>query len=150
MIAPPARLAPTAARSTWLCPKRSAGALGVELAAAALCAAALGAVALGALSGGREVGDGLLLCPFRAVTGLPCPFCGMTHSLIALGAGDLGGSLHRHPLGPAVALLAVAGLWRIGRALAARTRVTLPRGALIAGLGALAAAWVVQLAGALA
>lgn len=130
-------------------PPRGTGALGVELAAAAMCAAALGAVAVGALSAGHEVGEGTLPCPFRAVTGLPCPFCGMTHSLLALGGGDLRESLQRHLLGPAVALLAAAGLWRFGRALATRTRVTLPRGVLPAGLAAFAAAWTVQLAGAL-
>ena len=50
------------------------------------------------------------LCPFRAWSGLPCPGCGLTRSVVALAQGDLAGSLHFHPLGTAVvlALLTVA------------------------------------------
>ncbi len=49
-------------------------------------------------------------CPFRMTTGLPCPGCGLTRSVVALAHGDLGGSLYFHPLGLLVvlALLAVA------------------------------------------
>jgi hypothetical protein len=48
-------------------------------------------------------------CPIRAVSGLPCPSCGLTHSLAALARGDLAGSVAYHPLGPvaAAALLAL-------------------------------------------
>ena len=49
-------------------------------------------------------------CPFRVWSGLPCPGCGLTRSVVALAHGDLAGSLYFHPLGVAVvlALLAVA------------------------------------------
>ena len=51
-------------------------------------------------------------CPFRDVTGVNCPFCGMTRATLALGHGDVRGALGFHPLAPLVlagfvALLAV-------------------------------------------
>lgn len=48
------------------------------------------------------------LCPFRALTGLPCPGCGLTRSLVALAHGDLAASLFFHPLGLLLALALVA------------------------------------------
>jgi hypothetical protein len=126
-------------------PLRAGGAPGLELVAAAGCAATLAVAACGALVGGSEIGEGPLPCPFRAVTGLPCPFCGMTHSLLALGAGDMRESVELNPIGPAVLLLAGVGLWGFGRAALARARVRLPRGALVLVLTALAAAWTLQL-----
>jgi len=39
------------------------------------------------------------LCPFKLVTGLPCPGCGMTRSVVTLMHGDLTASLYFHPLG---------------------------------------------------
>jgi hypothetical protein len=41
-------------------------------------------------------------CPFRAATGEPCAFCGMTHATLALGHGDLDDALAAHPLAPLV------------------------------------------------
>lgn len=121
----------------------------VELVAAGLCLACTGAVAVGALAGNAAAGvDGPVLCPFRLVTGLPCPFCGMTRSLLALGRGDVAASVALHPLGPVVALLAVLGLLRFARA-GARGAVParLPRGAPLALAGAFALVWIVTLAG---
>lgn len=46
-------------------------------------------------------------CPFRALTGLPCATCGMTHAFVALAHGDPGGAWSASPLG---ALLA-GGAW---------------------------------------
>jgi Protein of unknown function (DUF2752) len=117
----------------------------VELVAAGLCAAALGATACGALVGADDLSSGTTLCPFRLVTGLPCPFCGMTRSLLALGRGDLSASVGFHPLGPVLLLAALAGLWRFGRAAAAHCPAGLPRGAPVVGGGALAIAWIIQL-----
>ena len=43
-------------------------------------------------------GISLFPCPWRAVTGLPCPGCGMTRSALALLRGDLPGSLRENAL----------------------------------------------------
>jgi hypothetical protein len=37
-------------------------------------------------------------CPFKAFTGIPCPTCGTTRSLMHLAHGDLAGSLILNPL----------------------------------------------------
>jgi Protein of unknown function (DUF2752) len=39
------------------------------------------------------------LCPLRTITGVPCPFCGMTRSIIAVVHGDLARSLVLNPGG---------------------------------------------------
>lgn len=58
-------------------------------------------------------------CPFRAVTGLPCPGCGMTTALLALVRGDLAGAAQANGLIFALPLwgAALAGsvLWGRGR-----------------------------------
>ena len=38
------------------------------------------------------------LCPFRAVTGLPCPFCGGTTAAVRLGRFDVLGALRANPV----------------------------------------------------
>jgi hypothetical protein len=40
------------------------------------------------------------LCPFKLLTGFPCPGCGITKSLIFLYEGDLTKSLYYHLFGP--------------------------------------------------
>jgi hypothetical protein len=51
-------------------------------------------------------------CPLRTLTGVPCPFCGMTRGTLALLHGDLLHSLALNP-GVVVAIVAVAFLvWR--------------------------------------
>ena len=58
------------------------------------------------------------LCLVKAATGLPCPSCGVTRSLLALGAGDLAGAVTANPLGlVAAALLVIVPLWMIVDAL---------------------------------
>src|ERR1035437_8756 len=58
------------------------------------------------------VQHGPILCPFRLVTGLPCPGCGLTRSWVYLMHGDVGQSLYFHPLGP-ISLI-VAALFVLG------------------------------------
>ncbi|MGM0139236.1 hypothetical protein IGI65_001688 [Enterococcus sp. DIV0755b] len=41
---------------------------------------------------------GLLECPLKAVTGLPCPVCGMTRAFIHLAQGDITTAFYYHPL----------------------------------------------------
>ena len=44
------------------------------------------------------------LCPFKMLTGYPCPGCGITKSLVYFYQGDLYKSLYYHVLGPFVIL----------------------------------------------
>ncbi len=39
-------------------------------------------------------------CPIRALTGIPCPGCGLTRSFIATCQGDLSTAFNHHLLGP--------------------------------------------------
>jgi Protein of unknown function (DUF2752) len=45
------------------------------------------------------------LCPLRRVTGVPCPFCGMTTGVLALSRGDVVSAFVANPVAP---LLVVA------------------------------------------
>jgi len=39
-------------------------------------------------------------CPFRSLTGVPCPVCGLTRSSAFMVRGDIAPSFKSHPLGP--------------------------------------------------
>ena len=58
-----------------------------------------------------------LACPLRTVTGIPCPFCGMTRSVVAIVHGHLGASLRFNPGGIVIVALAIALVagWRTER-----------------------------------
>jgi hypothetical protein len=63
-------------------------------------------------------------CTFRAVTGLPCPGCGLTRSFISMGHGRLTDAWHYNPAGFFFFLVVVFQLpyrtyqlWRIRRGL---------------------------------
>lgn len=47
------------------------------------------------------------LCPFKMLTGLPCPGCGITKSLIFLYQGDIGKSFRYHLFGPPLVLFCI-------------------------------------------
>lgn len=52
------------------------------------------------------------LCAFQAVTGLPCPTCGITRSFAATAHGQLGQAFHYHAFGPfAFVAVLLASLW---------------------------------------
>lgn len=85
-----------------------------------------GALALlaSALISPAGVESGPILCPFRLLTGIPCPACGLTRSWVHLAHGDLATSLSSHPVGPALMALtmlaavaasayAVTGRWLV-------------------------------------
>ena len=85
-------------------------------------------------------------CPFRAVTGLPCATCGMTHAFVALAGGRVGEALAASPAG---ALLAAAA-WAYAALALARSALDLPwparperawRALAAAGAGAVALGW---------
>ncbi len=71
---------------------------------AAACAA--GYLYLAYSAGGGADGTGPGPCMFKNVTGIPCPSCGSTRSVLALMEGDVGAALRLNPLG----LLLAAGL----------------------------------------
>ena len=85
-------------------------------------------------------------CPFLALTGHPCPFCGGTRSFAATWHGDLPYALHLYPLGPllfAGTVVTVAALFVLlatGRSL----RVTISRNHRIALATMLAVVLLVQ------
>lgn len=47
-------------------------------------------------------------CPFHALTGLPCPGCGLTRCALSLWHGSLGLALRYHPLGVLLFALCLA------------------------------------------
>jgi hypothetical protein len=49
----------------------------------------------------------LVLCPLRAVTGIPCPSCGLTRALAHLERGHLVQALKFHPFSPLILFLAL-------------------------------------------
>jgi uncharacterized protein DUF2752 len=52
-------------------------------------------------------GQYFTLCGFKAVTGLPCPGCGLTHSFCAIGKGDWREALAFNAVGPPLFLAAI-------------------------------------------
>jgi Protein of unknown function (DUF2752) len=51
-------------------------------------------------------------CPLRALTGIPCPLCGMTRACVAAVHGHLGASLAFNPAGVLVIVAAIVALIR--------------------------------------
>jgi len=50
------------------------------------------------------------ICPFKMLTGFPCPGCGLTKSLVFLYQGDFQKSIHYHLFGPAFAFFCIAAV----------------------------------------
>ncbi len=55
----------------------------------------------------RPSDNGIILCPFRALSGYPCPGCGMTRAFSALAHGEFLSAVIYNPLSP---ILFVAAL----------------------------------------
>ena len=53
---------------------------------------------------------GPVLCPFRCLTGLPCPGCGLTRSFCAMAQGDFTQAFAFHLFGPILMLALVVGI----------------------------------------
>jgi hypothetical protein len=103
--------------------------------------AALGAAAV-ALAAVRIPGRPHTLCAFRAVTGLPCPFCGGTTAAVRVGQGRLTAALSANPmvvLGAAVLVLVSTEYGRRAvrswRALPLRSRLLLGSAVLVLSEG---------------
>ncbi len=58
---------------------------------------------IGAVPGAER----LLTCPLRALTGIPCPLCGGTTSMVRAVHADLVGAFQASPLGVTVVALAL-------------------------------------------
>lgn len=94
---------------------------------------------------------GMPQCPFLAITGHPCPFCGGTRSFAYVWDGKLTNALLLYPLGPllfvgtalAIPLLAAAVLF--DRDLTVRLPERVRRPLLGCAAGALAASWALKL-----
>ncbi len=91
------------------------------------------------------------LCGFRSLTGLPCPGCGITRSVVCAAHGDLPDALRFHPLGPLVLFsLSVFTLLRL-TGMDARLLRRLPRhlgeAACALVIVALIGIWVARLVG---
>ena len=87
-----------------------------------------------------------IICPFRSITGIPCPTCHLTRSAMASLRGDMGLALHHHVFGPP--LVAWLG-WAAWRSLRQR-RLVLPLpsgGAMAVLLTVLMVYWLVRVAG---
>lgn len=79
----------------------------LRVAGAVLFVCVIGALLAGAIVGDETrvaLAEGGPACLFRWLTGLVCPFCGMTHATLDLGAGRIASALNEHPLAPLVAL----------------------------------------------
>lgn len=50
---------------------------------------------------------GPVVCLFRRLTGLPCPYCGLTRSWTATAHGQPLGGFRAHPMGPPAFLVAL-------------------------------------------
>ena len=57
----------------------------------------------------NHAGSPLRECPFRSLTGLPCPGCGLTRSCLCLLHGDLGQSVAFHAFGPLLMVIGLTG-----------------------------------------
>jgi hypothetical protein len=86
------------------------------------------------------------VCPLRALAGIPCATCGMTHAFVHLARGEVAAAVGASPLG---ALLA-AGAWLFAAVDLVRVAVGLPlpvpparavRAAVVLGVAALLLNW---------
>lgn len=58
----------------------------------------------------RPSDNGIVLCPFRALTGYPCPGCGMTRAFSAIAHGEVWRAVRYNPLSPLL-FLALIAVW---------------------------------------
>ena len=80
--------------------------------AAGIAAATTGLALLSRAGDSRALPLGLWRCPVRQLTGIPCPTCYLTRSVVSTLQGDLAQALHWHAFGPLlVALTLVLGTW---------------------------------------
>ena len=90
-------------------------------------------------------------CPTKAVTGVPCPGCGMTRAALSIARLDVGSAWRFHPLVFAIVPFGAVVTWFMAIAPlrpSDRVRRALSRGALLLAI-ALVVVWAARLGGAL-
>ena len=85
-------------------------------------------------------------CPFRAITGIPCPTCGTTHAALALLHGHIGAALAANPLMTVAGVGFIAGgilapVWATLRLPVPEVPAPLPVWARLAIIAAVLASW---------
>lgn len=81
-------------------------------------------------------------CPWKSVTTIDCPFCGMTRATLAMGGGDFHTAFDLHPLAP---LVLVGHLALLGIVAAGRSEVLLKGRRPLYVLAVIVAIWVLRL-----
>jgi hypothetical protein len=103
----------------------------LDLGLAAFVAAVLGASLVLRSAGDQVVwpGGGALgiVCPFRRLFDLDCPFCGLTRSFVALAHGEVAAALRCHPAGPALFVALAVALVALAWVALRRTRPLVER-----------------------
>jgi Protein of unknown function (DUF2752) len=90
-------------------------------------------------------------CPFLAITGHPCPFCGGTRSFAYMWQGDAGRAAALYPLGPALFYATVAAIpvlaltLIVNRDLVLRVSDRMRRVLFSAAIGLLTVSWALKL-----
>lgn len=74
-----------------------------------VAAAGLAGIGVACVASPAHIEDGPILCPFRLITGLSCPGCGLTRSWVYLMHGDWAAALGANIFGPLL-VVAVIGL----------------------------------------
>lgn len=112
-----------------------------------LAAGLLAVVGAAAVAVANPGDGGIVTCPFKAITGLDCPFCGATRATAALLRGDLVAALDHNlayvlvllPLGIVAWVAWVRSAWR------ATAFPTLPTRAVKVGIALVLVWWAVRL-----
>lgn len=94
-----------------------------------------------------ELAKFLPRCPFRGITGIPCPACGTGHAALAFFHGDILGGLLANPLAALAGIVFIVGgvlapLWIGLGGKVISVPVPLPRWARLAMVLAIAANWI--------
>ena len=117
---------------------RPFGPISLRLAAAAALLVAL-------LIPAGSIDHGPVWCPFRLLTGLPCPACGLTRSWVAFVHGRIGDSIAFNPFGPLTVIVAVLLVVGVHKRFPGVTRRLQSRPVVGALVGVWLAVWLVRL-----